>query len=66
MGQIFNALGPFLAFSESYITAKAHNMLAIMLNPRFKNMKVIWEFLNNSLVLQVVVNNDKKMCIHRW
>ncbi len=44
MGQVLNALGPFLPFYESYIVAKAHNMLAIMLDPCFKNMKIIWDF----------------------
>ncbi len=51
MGQVFNALGPFMAFSKSYITAKAHDMLVIMLDPRFKNMKVIWDFVSDSLAL---------------
>jgi len=61
MGQVLNALGPFLAFSESYITTKAHNMLAIMLDLHFKNMKVIWDFVGNSLALQVVAEYDVKI-----
>ncbi len=61
MGQVLNALGPFLAFSESYIVAKAHNMLAIMLDPCFKNMKIMWDFVGDSLALQVVAKYDAKI-----
>jgi len=39
MTQVCNVLAHFLAFSKSYIHAKAHNMLAIMLDPWFINMK---------------------------
>ncbi len=58
MGQVPNALGLFLAFSKSYITAKADNMLAIMFDPHFKNMKAIWDFVGNSLALQVMAEYD--------
>jgi hypothetical protein len=61
MGQVFNALGPFLAFSKFYIITKAHNMLAIMLDPYFKNMKIIWDFVGNSLALQLVLEYDAKI-----
>ncbi len=56
-----NALGLFLAFFESYIIAKAHNMLAIMFDPHFKNMKVIWDFVGDSLALQVMLEYDAKI-----
>ncbi len=61
IGQVFNASGPFVAFSQSYITTKAHNMLAIMLDPHFKNMKVTWDFVGDSLALQVVAEYDVKI-----
>jgi hypothetical protein len=61
MGQVLNALGPFLPFSKSYIIAKAHNMLAIMLDFCFKNMKIIRDFLGNSLALQIVVEYNVKI-----
>jgi len=59
--QVLKALGPFLAFSQSYIIAKAHNMLTIMFDPRFKNIKIIWDFVGNSLALQVVAKYDVKI-----
>jgi len=61
MGQVLNALGPFLTFSKSYIAAKTHNMLAIMLDFCFKTMKVIWDFLGNSLALQIVAKYNVKI-----
>jgi hypothetical protein len=61
MGQVPTALGPFLAFFESYIAAKAHNMLAIMFDPRFKNMNVICDFVGDSFALQVVAEYDIKI-----
>jgi deoxyadenosine/deoxycytidine kinase len=36
-------------------------MLAIMFDPRFKNMKVIWDFVSDSFALQVVVEYDAKI-----
>jgi hypothetical protein len=39
--QIFTLLEPFLTFFNSFIYIKVHNMLAIMFNPHFKNMKVM-------------------------
>jgi hypothetical protein len=41
MAQIINILTMFLAFALAYNQAKVHNMLAIMLDLHFKNMKVI-------------------------
>jgi hypothetical protein len=61
MGQVFNTLGPFLAFSKSYIATKTHNMLAITFDLCFKNMKVIRDFMGDSLALQVVTKYDVKI-----
>jgi hypothetical protein len=41
MAQILNVFGPFLTFSESFIQSKTYNMLAIMFDLCFENMKVI-------------------------
>ncbi len=58
---MINVLTPFLAFSSSYINAKAHNMLVIMLDPHFKNMKVIWDYVGNMVVVNVVSKYDCKV-----
>jgi len=36
MGEAMAILVPFLAFATTYITTKAHNMLALMLDPHFQ------------------------------
>ncbi len=61
MGQVLNALGPFLTFSKSYIAIEAHKMLAIVLDFCFKNMKVIRDFLGDSLALQIVAKYNAKI-----
>ncbi len=57
---VIDALTPFLIFSSSYIDAKAHNMLVIMLDLCFKNIKVIQDYVNN-IVVSVVVEYDVKI-----
>ncbi len=52
--QVINVLTPFLAFLSSYINAKAHNMLSSMLDPCFKNMKVIRDCVGHVVVVNVV------------
>jgi len=47
-----------LAFASTYNQAKVHNMLAIMLNPRYKNMKVIWDFVGYAYVILDVIEYD--------
>jgi hypothetical protein len=57
---VIHVLTPFLTFSSSYIDAKAHNMLVIMLDFCFKNIKVIQDYVNN-IVVRVVVEYDVKV-----
>jgi hypothetical protein len=57
---VIDVLTPFLTFSSSYIDVKAHNMLVIMLDLCFKNIKVIQDYVNN-IVVSVVVEYDVKI-----
>ncbi len=59
--QLINVLTPFLAFFGSYINTKAHNMLVIILDPCFKNMKFIQNYMGNIIVADVVVEYDVKV-----
>ncbi len=58
MMQVINILSLFLAFSYIYNQDRAHNMLAIMLDPCFKNMKIIQDFVGNAHATQIVTNYD--------
>ncbi len=57
---VINVLTPFLTFSSSYIDAKAHNMLVIMLDLCFKDIKVIQDYVNN-IVVSVIMEYDVKV-----
>jgi hypothetical protein len=57
---VIDVLTPFLTFSSSYIDAKAHNMLVVMLDLCFKNIKIIQDYVNN-IVASVVVEYDVKV-----
>ncbi len=39
--EFINVLHPFLSFVESFSREEAHNMVALMLYPRFKGMDYI-------------------------
>jgi hypothetical protein len=56
--QVINILSPFLAFASIYNQAKVHNMLAIMLDLHFKNMKVIRDFAGHAHAIQIVKNYE--------
>jgi hypothetical protein len=45
MVEIQVLLAPFLAFASTYNVNKAHNMLALMLDPRFKSHDVMKAFV---------------------
>jgi hypothetical protein len=47
MAQVVHILTPFLAFSMVYHEIKVHNMLVIMLDLCFENMKIIWDFVGD-------------------
>jgi glucokinase len=58
MTEVINIISPFLAFASTYNQAKAHNMLAIMLNLHFKNMKVINDFAGHAHIILNVIEYD--------
>jgi hypothetical protein len=48
LNQVVDILAPFVAFVTSYhILTMAHNILIIMLDPQFKSMKTIQNFVGN-------------------
>jgi hypothetical protein len=51
--KILVVLVPFLAFSYAYNLNKAHNMLALMLDPRFKSLDVVKTIVGRAKVIQM-------------
>jgi len=45
MAKVMAILVPFLSFATIYIPNKAHNMLALMLDPHFKCLDVVKTFV---------------------
>jgi hypothetical protein len=41
MAKVQVVLAPFLAFTSTYNASKTHNMLALMLDMRFKSLDVV-------------------------
>lgn len=50
MTQVIN----IFTFVFVYNPTKAHHMLVIIFDPYFKNMKIIWDFMNDQLAVQIV------------
>jgi hypothetical protein len=60
MVEIQVVLAPFLAFAFTYNVSKAHNILALMLNPHFKSLDVVKTFVRWEKTIQMVVEYDSK------
>jgi hypothetical protein len=58
MSEVINALAPFLSFTVSYSSKHAHNMLALMLDPRYKGLSLVKDYVGRERALQVVAETD--------
>ncbi|KAG0556897.1 hypothetical protein KC19_11G087000 [Ceratodon purpureus] len=58
MSEVINALAPFLSFTVSYSAKHAHNMLALMLDPRYKGLSLVKDYVGRERALQVVAETD--------
>ncbi len=60
MVEVQAILAPFLVFTSSYNASKAHNMLALMLDLRFKSFDVVKAFVGRAKMIQIVAEYDNK------
>ncbi len=51
LSSMIEVLAPFISFTK---TIKEHNMMAIMINPRHKILKVIQEYMEIYIVFSIV------------
>lgn len=51
---VVDILTSILTFFGTYIITKAHIMLTIMLDPWFKNLKIVSDFVGDSIIFQVI------------
>lgn len=56
-------LAPFLAFATSFVKEKAHNMLALMLDPVFNELICITRFIDRDRVKLFVQEYDRKVLL---
>ncbi len=59
--EITNVLDYFLSFLKKYENMKAHNMISLMLNPKFKSLCMISSFVGKEQGVALVEEYDKKI-----
>jgi hypothetical protein len=59
--QVVQVLDPFLPFMLSFQPHKAHNMLAMVLNPHYKGFELVILYVGKEMALQIVDEYDKKV-----
>jgi len=60
LAEMMVILVAFLSFATIYTPSKAHNMLALMLDPCFKCMDVVKAFVGWAKVMEMVAEYDTK------
>ncbi len=56
---MITVLKPFFAFASSIQFQSAHNMLVLMLDPCFKNLQLIQNYVGLEVVMEIVVEYDR-------
>ncbi len=56
--EIINLLCPFLGFAKTFFLDKTHNMVALMLDPHFKSMDCIMDYIGRDQVVTLVQQYD--------
>ncbi len=56
--QVVQVLNPFLSFMASFQKAKVHNMLAMMLDPHFKWLRLVIQYVNKEKTLHIAGEYD--------
>jgi hypothetical protein len=54
VAKIINVLHPFLGFAKTFSQDISHNMVALMLDPRFKGMDCIMDYIGRDQVATLV------------
>jgi len=56
--EVINVLESFLAFAMTFNATARHNMSVLQLNPRFKGLKCIMEYVGRDKVATIVKEYD--------
>jgi hypothetical protein len=58
-GQVIMVLRTFLDFMFSFKSIKTHNMVALILDPQFKNLNLAVDYVGHSFAIKIVATCDK-------
>jgi hypothetical protein len=58
--EVINVLDSFLSFLKKYENKKVHNMISLMLDPRFKSLHIISSFVGKEQGVALVEEYDRK------
>ncbi len=57
---VYNVLDVFLSFLKNFDERKTYNLLALMLDPRYKNLILVSTFVGKELGIAIAKMYDKK------
>jgi hypothetical protein len=58
--EVINVLDYFCSFLKKYENMKVHNMISLMLNPRFKSHRIISSFVGREQGVALIEEYDRK------
>ncbi len=61
--EVINVIKPFLEFLRSFDVRQAHNMMAIMLDPRFKALHIVENLVGCENAIQLTFKYDVKVVV---
>ncbi len=61
--QVAHVLKPFLDFMDCFKLFKAHNMVLFMLDPWFKDLKLMGDYVGHSFAINITAAYDKQFLL---
>ncbi len=58
--KVFGVLDYFLSLLRTYEKKKTHNLLSFMLDPKFKNLCLIFSYVNKEQIMHIMEQYDRK------
>jgi hypothetical protein len=58
--QVALVLRSFLNFMDYFKLSKAHNMVGLMLDPQFKDLTIVGDYVNHSFAIVIATTYDKE------
>jgi hypothetical protein len=61
--QVVHVLRPFLDFMDCFKLSKVHNMVVIMLDPWFKNLSLVGDYVGHFSAIAITTAYDRKFLL---